>query len=454
MLAKEAPIIGHFGLGFGLGEGLMARYQALEKLGSGGFGEVWKAARIEDGEVFAKKVLSEPEKLAPSDIERFQREVRLLRTLSHPRIVKVVDAHVTKPPYWFVMPLYRGSLRDLLPTIRDNVEQRSKVVEQLLEAMEYAHANGVIHRDLKPENILYQGNGEIVVSDFGLGRRLDAATTRKTYTGQMLGTPFYMAPEQEVDAKAADERCDVYSIGRIIYELYTGDPPSAQQDLSRLDSGMRHIVGKCTKGNPNERYQKVTEIRTDFELLAGGMASRRLQDDIKEILAKLVTLDVPSDTDIDQLHRALFPLSGNMDLLHDVFMTIPPAALEKYFRKYPDIVRDLIRRFSQNIIDSSWGFEYCDKIADTVGRLYAATTDTDIHVSLLVALLELGVSHNRWHVMDVFGALLGRLREPGEILAVRDAFRARTSALKEMKERLQGIPLPEPIRELVAALPN
>ncbi len=427
----------------------MAHYSDKQKIGSGGFGEVWRSERTEDGEVFAKKVLVDPEHLDPSDIKRFEREVRLLRTLNHPRIVKVIASHVATEPYWFVMPLYKGSLRSLLP-LRDEGQIR-KIVEQLLEATEYAHTNGVIHRDLKPENILHDSNGNIVVSDFGLGREFDAASTRKTYTGQTLGTPYYRPPEQELDAKSADARSDVYSIGRIIYELYTGDPPSAQQDLTRVrEPGIRHIIAKCTKRNPEERYQTVAEIRTDFELIAGGGVSKRLRNEVQKVLAELVASDTPPPTKIEELQRALFPLRDDIDLVHEVFMTIPPEAFRKYFDKYPDIVRDLTRRFAQNVIDSSWGFEYCDKIADTVARLLRATNDIDMHVWMLMTLLELGVSHNRYYVMDVFGKLLSGLQDEGEILAVRDALRDKRPYLLHMKDRLKRVPIPEPIRELAS----
>jgi serine/threonine protein kinase len=169
----------------------MPRYRKIGIIGSGGFGEVHKVVRIEDDQEFAMKVLTDPALLDPSDVQRFKREVRLLRTLNHPRIVKIIDSHVAKEPYWFVMPLFRASLRNHLLTIKGDEARVRDIVMQLRDAMEYAHGNGVIHRDLKPENILCDDNGDIVVSDFGLGRRLDSPSTRKTYTGQFLGTPLH-----------------------------------------------------------------------------------------------------------------------------------------------------------------------------------------------------------------------------------------------------------------------
>jgi hypothetical protein len=263
-----------------------------------------------------------------------------------------------------------------------------------------------------------------------------------------------MAPEQEVDAKNADQRSDTYSIGRIIYEMYTGDPPSAQQDLTKLDAGVRHIVARCTRREPTQRYQTIEEVRRDFDLVAGGLVSKRLRGDVQRILAALVASEGASPAEIDDLHKALFPLRDDADLVHEALMSMPPEVLAACFERYPDIVRDLTRRFAEHVSETGWPFEYCDKIAGAIRRLFRATADTDLHISMLVALLELGVSHNRFHVMDVFAGLLGRITDPGEVLAVRDALNTNRNRrrLADLKDRLSRIALAEPIRSLVSNL--
>ena len=104
-------------------------------------------------------------------------------------------------------------------------------------------------------------NEDLVISDFGLGRRFNAVTTRATLTGNGLGTPLYMAPEQIHGAKHVDARADIYSIGRILYELYTGELSLAVQDNSILPPPVQVIVAKCTKFAPDERYQTIGEIK-------------------------------------------------------------------------------------------------------------------------------------------------------------------------------------------------
>src|SRR6266567_8019791 len=189
----------------------MPSFDDIDKVGSGGFGLVLRCVREDDGEVFAKKVLL----LVDEDsIKRFRREVRILSKLSHPRIIRIVAAHVEVSPYWFVMPLCEHSLRELMPTLAGDRKRIAPLFVGILEGMQYAHEQGVIHRDLKPENVLLNDDASIVISDFGLGRALDALTSRATGSGAWIGTPGYMAPEQIKNAANADARSDVFSLGR------------------------------------------------------------------------------------------------------------------------------------------------------------------------------------------------------------------------------------------------
>ena len=125
--------------------------------------------RDEDGLTFAKKTLL----VADSESEeRFKREVRMLSKLDHPRIIKIVGSRLSKPPLWYVMPLYNRSLSQEFPGIVGDEIRIKKVFDTILEGMQYAHEQGIVHRDLKPGNILLRSDDDVVISDFGLGRAL------------------------------------------------------------------------------------------------------------------------------------------------------------------------------------------------------------------------------------------------------------------------------------------
>jgi eukaryotic-like serine/threonine-protein kinase len=237
----------------------LAKYIDEDLLGTGGFGEVWRCVRDSDGQRFAKKMLAAD--VGEDAIERFLREVRILSKLDHPNVVKVIAKHLTDPPYWYVMPLYSGSMETALPSIRGDESRARSVFTAILDAIEYAHGEGVIHRDLKCANVLMNAESDVAVSDFGLGRMIDATSTRQTVTGWGLGTALYMAPEQFADAKRADERSDIYSLGRMLYELYAEPLSLTPPDLTLLRPALATIVARCTQRDPKLRYESVTELK-------------------------------------------------------------------------------------------------------------------------------------------------------------------------------------------------
>ena len=205
----------------------------------------------------ALKVLR-PELAASLGPERFLREIRIAARLQHPHILPVHDSGEAASQLWYTMPYVEGeSLRQRMA--REGplaLDQAVRIATQVLSALGYAHAHGVIHRDIKPENILLEGD-EAVVADFGVARAITAAgQDRLTETGLALGTPAYMSPEQATATRELDGRSDLYAVGCVLYEMLAGQPPflgaTAQQLLARhaMDLGAaasdraRHRAGR------------------------------------------------------------------------------------------------------------------------------------------------------------------------------------------------------------------
>lgn len=261
---------------------LISGYRLEKLVGTGGMGEVHKATQLSLGRTVAVKLLNAELAKDPSFIARFQKEAAALAALSHPNVVSIVDKGKTDITYYLVMEFVDGpSLRELIRAAQFDVFGALRRMLEICRAIEYAHGRGVIHRDLKQENILLdqQAGGIAKVSDFGLASFLEDASPSSRYaltsTHVSMGTLSYMAPEQRVDAKNADARADIFSLGVILYEWLTGevpmgtfDPPS--QRKPGLDKRLDAIVTRCLKPDPDDRYPSVTALIADLEQLVPG----------------------------------------------------------------------------------------------------------------------------------------------------------------------------------------
>lgn len=381
----------------------MATYKYLNEIGSGGFGKVWKARRNEDGTEVAIKKLETKQADA---LKRFSREVRILSSLDHPNIIRVIGKRLESDSCFYVMPLYNGSLVGELPTIAKDESRISKIFGSMLNGIEYAHSQGVIHRDLKPENILLNNDDDLVISDFGLGRFFDSTSTRITQEGYGMGTPLYMAPEQLTDSKNADGRSDIYSLGRILYELYTGQLGSHWQDPDQLPPRIRLIVAKCTRHNPDQRYQTVSELKQVWNSI---FEIKKTEAELSEFAMLMADSDL-SPQRANRLIELFHKNAPSDDALHDAMMSTTADAIKAMYDIEPDVVRDLIERFAKFTSDHGWGWGYTDKIGNWCHRVFRIIDDCEIRCALIICTLVVGIGHNRWHVLAIFGKLIAEMK--------------------------------------------
>ncbi len=426
----------------------MSQYVDGRELGRGGFGKVCECARAEDGGVFAKKVLTDD---TPEIVRRFQREVRILSALDHPRIIKVVAHHLSEPPLWYVMPCYSRSLRDLIDVIKNDPPRVNRIFAAILEGVEYAHSQGIVHRDLKPENILLNSDDDVVISDFGLGLELDRETTRLTFTGRGMGTFDYMAPEQMQDAKRASPRSDVFSLGQILFEMYTGNVPVALHGLDNLPPGIALIIEKCTKPRADHRFESGGFLRDAFTLIASGQTQADAADNLKMLAGAIVAAQHATDEQMHQLVRLVQQCQADATVLHDIAVQLPEDAIAKLFAVDPGAGLLLFQRFSEISQGQGWPFGYTDKIGSACMRFARASHNDEVKALAIATALEVGVSHNRWAVMDVAANLISLVEKNDEAAAVRRGLERMVGRLVDIEDRLEGRKLHPMIRELLDA---
>jgi calcium-dependent protein kinase len=209
------------------GSNLKDNYEVIKKLGKGGYGQVYQVRNKKSNELFACKKLS---KLDINNLEKFEREIKILIQTDHPNIIKLYDVYTTTNSLYLIMEECHGG--ELFDKILEHIENQemytekeaAEIILQVMSAVEYCHNNGIVHRDLKPENLLYlkkgnEKNNPLKVIDFGLSQTLN---TKKILSSK-VGTAYYVSPE--ILAGKYNEKCDIWSCGVILYVLLSGEPP-------------------------------------------------------------------------------------------------------------------------------------------------------------------------------------------------------------------------------------
>jgi serine/threonine protein kinase len=254
--------------------------EILRLLGHGGMGAVYLARQLELDRLVAVKILPPEVARDPGFKERFSREARALARLNHPSVVTIFDFGTTDGLYYFTMEYVDGkNVRELLQAGEIAQAEALKIITQVCDALQYAHDEGFVHRDIKPENILLDSKGRVKIADFGLARLVGLTPTYLTLTGsfEVMGTLYYMAPEQLRRARDVDHRADLYSLGVVFYEMLTGElpvgrfPPPSQR--ARVDARLDAIVLRALAREPEHRQQDAGEIKREIEVaITGGPA--------------------------------------------------------------------------------------------------------------------------------------------------------------------------------------
>ena len=273
---------------------LLGRYEIVGLLGKGGMGEVYRARDTRLGRHVAVKVVAERFASDPEALGRFEREARAVAALSHPNIVALFDVGNEQGISYSVSELLEGeTLRTRLERSPLPRPQSLEIGTGVAEGLAAAHARGILHRDLKPENIFLTSDAAVKILDFGLARlhrepqEGGTAVSTETVTGRIMGTTGYMSPEQ-VRGERADERSDIFSLGCVLYEMFSGRRAfigrSSSDTLVAIlkesppalyDSELDHIVTHCLEKSPAHRFQTALDLAFALKSVGAEAARRR-----------------------------------------------------------------------------------------------------------------------------------------------------------------------------------
>jgi len=266
-LREEKDIVEELAPGIHVGQRL-GNYEVEELIGTGGMAVVLRGRQLSLNRIVAIKIL--PPDLAENQmfVQRFDSEAAAMAELNHHNIVGVIDRGQEGDTYYIVMEFVEGETLQELLRRADKLDQAEscRILQQVCDALSYAHKRGVIHRDIKPANIMINSDGMVKITDFGLAHLARADEDfGLTKTGQTMGTLKYMAPEQLVNPKEVDGRADIYSSGVVFYEMLTGKlPVGAFKMPSELDPDLDHRLDDVIVGammtDPEERFETAGEF--------------------------------------------------------------------------------------------------------------------------------------------------------------------------------------------------
>ena len=257
------------------------RYEILEKIGTGGMSDVYKAKDHKLNRFVAVKVLKQEFSENANFVSKFRIEAQAAAGLMHPNIVNVYDVGEENGMYYFVMELVEGiTLKKYIEKkARLSVKEAISIAIQVSMGIETAHNNHIIHRDIKPQNIIISKEGKVKVTDFGIAK----AATSNTITSNVMGSVHYTSPEQ-ARGGFSDEKSDIYSLGITMFEMITGrvpfngettvaiaikhiqeEMPSPREFVSEIPISVEQIVFKCCQKSPDRRYQSMAELVADLK---------------------------------------------------------------------------------------------------------------------------------------------------------------------------------------------
>lgn len=402
------------------------RFELGPPIREGGFAVVHNARDLADpaGRRVAVKILKKANALDPGIVARFGRELQLMSQLRHRNVMPVIDSGTDeRAGLWYAMPLARGSLADDLHT-RLSDQDILEVMRDICAGLDYIHRNQVLHRDLKPENVLRTQDGTWAIADFGLSRSVAESSMRLTSTAHGMGSAFYTAPEQWLDAKNVTQAADIYSAGKILQAMLIAGPPVDD----RVPPGrLGPVARRAFSQEPQHRHESAQNLLTAIETAAGpatptGRWETPAEKGLRLRQRLAVVFDADAATELVLWAGQVIPEEAKDFAL--AVSVLPAWPLEVWWRDFDSAgFTRAFRLFADALQHLEFRFDDCDQLADFARRAFEVTRDQVILREAIRGLAALGRNHDRWHVRDVAVGILQSIRDDDAAVSALEGLR-------------------------------
>lgn len=431
------------------------RFHVQDELGRGGMGVVLRAYDAASDRAVALKYCPAPDEDAQ---RRFAREVRVMSSIEHRNVMPVLHQNLEHDPPYFTMPLAKQSVQDELEGVvggdessaQLDEEEALEVFREICRGIQAIHNAGATHRDIKPANIMRMSDEAVVISDMGLVKLDPRDTTILTQTAAFVGTRIYSAPEQFGGSRDVDERADVYQLGKVLYQLVSGDLPILI-DREQLPSGLGYIVERATREQPAQRYQSVGAMMDAIESYVRAKGPEaNLGQEYEAAIEEARYLAEDEGYRLENL-RLLLALVLRFAEDHNVF-------LEQFDRLPPDILSVMARRLPAELtsvldvyktaIEEEVGelvFAYAETVARKMRAIYVSG-NTDLKVLAMRTTMIAAVRLNRYAAMEVFDAMLVQVKDSSDAVPIADMLREEVHHYRRIADRVSRTRLHVAIR--------